>query len=151
MANAASKQPDYWAEGRLIKALNWTIFRTQTLFKSSRCWLQQSKRKLAEWMKSLTKVERNITFACFFFDTLKRLIFEGGIQMKLSVNQQIYFGKRWTVKLSDALFIWPPLAQFSHRVSTTDKQVTFLSCKYILASPSVNASLCSGYCSIRNW
>lgn len=50
-------------------------------------------------------------FCVFLFHTLKKQIFDGGNQMKLRVNQQIYFGKRWMLKLNDALFSWPLLAQ----------------------------------------
>lgn len=75
-------------------------------------------------------MESNITFVSFFFLAFKTYgyIFEGGNQAKLRIKQQTYFRNWWMVKLSDALFIWPPLAQFSRHVSTTNKQATFLSC-----------------------
>lgn len=75
-------------------------------------------------------MESSVTFVSFFFLTFKtyEYIFEGGNQIKLRIKQQTYFRNWWMMKPSDALFIWPPLAQFSHRVSTTNKQGTFLSC-----------------------
>lgn len=75
--NAARKQLDYWAKGCLKKALHWTIFWAQTLFKSSSYSLQV-----------LYEDGEEHNFCVFLFHTLKKQIFDGGNQMKLRVNQQ---------------------------------------------------------------